>query len=656
MAASPAAAAVADVDLAALSLEELLEVEVFSAARHEQPLFETPAAVEVVSGEQIRRAGVLRLPEALRLTTGVHVKHIDASKWSVTMRGFANRFANKLLVLLDGRTVYSPLFAGVLWESQDLVLQDVAQIEAVRGPGGTLWGTNAVNGVINIITLPADQTQGTLLQVAGGPEERGHVVARHGGRLGPSTWYRIYAKAQRRDALRYQSGADASDTWAQGRVGFRLDAERRGSRWTASGEAYRGEMGQTMEEGYSLTPPYLTRFDYDTDLAGSHLLLRQVRGEGADGELRIAASHDFTSMRDTVFSGAWHTVGLDLQQLQSIDHWHALTWGGGVRTMWDHLRDTSRFSIRPRSRRTWVASAFAQGEARLPDPRGRVTLGTKLEHNDYTGVEVLPSARLIFTDGERWALWTALSRTVRLPTRAEADGSHLNAVEPLADQPGSPLFVTRLEGNAAIDAEVLRALEAGARWRPARSLTLDGAGFYNRYDEHFSGEPMPLLVDTLATPPRITLRLTPGNLVSGYTAGAEVNAEWHPGGRCRLSAGYAYLYMDLDLEPGSRDPGTLEFMGDNPRHRARGRASVDLPRRTELDVMLQYLGRLPLGWNDRVLSMDVRLATPLAAGLEVALVAQSLTWGDRDGLDPELMDTVSTRSQRSVYLSLRYLR
>ena len=639
------------VDLAALSLEELLTVEVFTASRHEQPLFETQAAVEVINADQIRRSGAVRLTDLLRLATGIHAKHIDASKWSVTVRGSANRFANKLLVLIDGRTVYSPLFAGVLWETQDLLLDDIDRIEVIRGPGGTLWGANAVNGVINVITRRAAETQGTTVWAGGGPEERGFAAGRHGGRLTNGTAYRVYGKGFRRDALQLESGEDAADEWQMRRGGFRLDHQNGQGDWLISGGVYDGRMGQTMEDGYSLVPPYHTRYDYDTDLRGGHLLTHYVRTLDPESELTLTATYDGTATRDTVFSGAWQTLGLDIQHRRPLGRWQTLVWGAAARSTWDDLETTPWFAFTPDSRRTLVAGAFAQSEIRISDPRWRLTVGTKLEHNDYTGVEVLPNLRAGFTDGYRYAVWGALSRAVRLPTRAEADGSHLDSVDPLLSMPGQPLAVVRLVGDPDMQAEELTAWELGARWRAQNDLTLDVATFFHQYDRHFSGEPRSMGIDSLHTPARIILDLAPGNLVSGTTRGVEVGVEWQPHRLLRLRGGYAYLHMDLSLEPESRDPGSLEFLGDNPRHRADARAALDLPGGCELDLMADYLGRAPDGRDDRILTVDAHLSWRPVDGLTLSLTNHNLLGADKDGLDPELIDTAATYSQRSIYLS-----
>lgn len=641
-------------DLTELSLEELMNVEVFTVARHEQSLFDVAAAVEVITGEEIRRSGVLRLPEALRLSPGIQIKHIDANKWAIAVRGFNNRFVNKLLVLVDGRSVYSPIFSGVYWEVQDLLLDDIERIEVIRGPGGSLWGANAVNGVINIITRQADQTQGRSAWFAYGPEERGFAAFRQGGHLGQRTFYRIYGKGFRQDALELQSGARAADAWQMLRGGFRLDGERRQATWTLSGEAYKGRLSQTMEEGVLQQPPYLQHFDFETAVAGAYLLGRCIYPSSATSELRLTGYYDGSTRSDVIAGGTWHTLDLDLQHRFEVSRYQTLIWGGEVRSTWDRLEETERFAFDPPSRRYQTLSTFLQSELYFFDARLRLILGTKLEHNTFTGVEMLPNLRWLWTDHQRQTVWGAVSRAVRLPTRAEAEGNYLKSIKPLNPSPGSPLIEMRFQGNPEMKPEELRACELGYRLRPVSKLTLDLAGYYHRYCHHLSIEPKAVLLDTTASPRRLVVFWTAGNKISGHTLGAELNAECQVHRRWRLSGGYAYLRMDLKKDPDSQDPGTLEFLGDNPRHRALLRSQLDLTEKLQLTGTLYYTGRLPLGRAERLATLDLHLSWRLLPSLELSLVGQNLFNAHRIGLDPEVIDTLPTYSQRSLFALLAW--
>ena len=641
-------------DLAGMSLEELMDVEVFTASRGEESLFESAAAVEVITGEEIRRSGVTRLPEALRLACGVHYKEIDASKWAIAVRGFNNRFVNKLLVLIDGRTVYSPLFSGVWWEVQDLLLENVDRIEVVRGPGGTLWGANAVNGVINIITRPAEETQGSTVWVKGGPEERGFGALQHGGRFGENAFYRIYGKGFRRDTFELETGGRAADSWNMLRGGFRIDGERSGGNWMLSGEAYDGRMSQTVQDGVSLTPPYSRSFDAETDLSGTYLLGRYARRLSAEGDLRLTGYYDWSRRSNVEFDGYWHVVGLDLQQRMRVGGRQSLVWGGELRSTWDNIERTERFTFDPQSRNYQVFSGFLQDEIRFLDGRLRLILGAKLEHNDFTGVEVLPNVRGVWTDHRRHTVWGAVSRAVRLPTRAEEEGQNLRSVSPLSADPESPLLVVHLKGNPHMKAEELLAWELGYRFRPAAGLTLDLGTFYNRYDHLLSGAPESIFLDTTVSPQQLVTFFTGDNGISGETLGGEVNVEWKVCDRWRLRGGYAYLYMDMTVAPGKQDFGMLEFVPDNPRHRGVLRSLLDLTERVELDAVLRYTSELLEKRQERMVALDMRLGWKLLPEIELALVGQYLLGAGYVGLDPELIDTLATHPQRSVFASLRW--
>ena len=641
-------------DLTGMSLEELMGIEVFSVSRREQVQFEAAAAVEVITSEDIRRSGAVRLPELLRLVSGVHAKHIDASKWAVTVRGFNNRFVNKLLVLIDGRSIYSPLFAGVFWEVQDLPLEYIDRIEVIRGPGSTMWGANAVNGVINIITKKAEETQGSFAQAGYGAEERGYATVGHGGKLGSKAFYRVYGKGFDRDAMALGDGSRHDDQWRMWRGGFRVDGAEEAATWSLSGGAYDGRMSQIMEDGMSLTPPYRRSFVFSTDMSGAYLLGRMQRSLGQGAEYRLSGYYDWSERHDEVFEGTWHIVGLDAQHRFGLGRYQSIVWGGEFRYTRDRFAERPRFSFERLQRDVQIFSGFVQDEVDLLDRRLRLTLGTKFEYNDFTGVEVLPNVRALWTDGTRHALWGAVSRAVRLPARAETEGRYLISVGLLNEEPESPLLVSRFVGNPDMKAEELLAYELGYRVRLTQQLNVDLATFYNFYDDHFSGEPRSLATDTTASPPQLINFLTAGNKISGRTLGGELNLEWKAHRRLRLRGGYAYLHIDLKTERDSQDVGTLEFVADNPENRAVLRSLLDVHERVELDAALYYTGRLPEHRDERFFSLDLRLNWRVGDGVEVGVVGQHVLGGKRLGLDPEVLDTLAAFNQRSVYGFLRW--
>jgi iron complex outermembrane receptor protein len=408
-------------DLTQLSLEELMHVEITTVAKKEQPLFESPAAVYVITREDIRRAGFTSISEALRLAPGLQVARLDANKWAITARGFNGRFANKLLVLIDGRIVYTPLFSGVFWEVQDLLLEDVERIEVIRGPGATLWGANAVNGVINIITRGARDTQGGLVRTGTGSEERGFGALRYGGALSPEAHYRIYAKYFKRDAFVDAAGAKTADDWDIVRGGFRLDWEppHPGS-LTLIGDMYGGTLGQTLEEIASPQPPYIQSFDFDTEVAGASLLGRWKHRTAAGADLTLGLFLDRSERQDVVFDEVRHTLDMDFQQHFAPSLRQDVVWGLGYRLTSDRLDSTFLF-IDPPERKVQIFSAFVQDEIALAQNRLRLTLGSKLEHNDFTGIEIQPNVRLLWMPSKQHATWAAA------PALATARRLHLPA-------------------------------------------------------------------------------------------------------------------------------------------------------------------------------------------------------------------------------------
>lgn len=640
-------------DLVDLSVEELMDVEVFSVSRRQQTVFESAAAVDVITSEEIRRSGATRLPEVLRLVLGVHAKHIDANKWAVTVRGFNNRFANKLLVLIDGRSVYSPLFAGVWWEVQDLPLDIVDRVEVIRGPGGTLWGANAVNGVINVITKRADETQDTFVKGGYGPEERGFGSVTHGGRLADNTFYRVYGKGLRRDALVDSVKRAEADDWHMLRGGFRIDEVDGATTWRISGEAYDGRLSQTMEDGAAFTIPYMREYDYETEVAGRHILVNLTHHFETGAEFQFTGYYDWTTRADTVFAGTWHTVGFDVQHRFALGKRQSVVWGGEFRITRDQLGQSHRFTFNPDRRTTRVFSGFVQDEIHFFGDRLRWIFGSKFEHNDFTGVEVLPNVRVAWTDPDH-TLWGAVSRSVRLPTRGEADTHHLDFVAPLSETPNAPIVVFQLVGNPEMKSEKLVAYELGYRRRFSNGFTFDLVTFYNRYTDHFSGEPHSIEFDNGVSPVRIYTSYTAKNKMSGNTFGGEVVGEWQVLEGWRLRGGYAYLNMNMKLNPDSEDPGTLEFVADNPTHRFMLWSLWNVTPQIELDAVGYYTADLPEHRDGAFFSLDVHANWHVTPAFSISLVGKHLVGYHRIGLDPEVVDTQATYNQRNVFGALSW--
>jgi iron complex outermembrane receptor protein len=579
--------------LKGLSIEQLMEIDVTSVSRRSEPVSSAAAAITVITGDDIRRTSANNLPDALRVAAGLQVAQADGSTWAISARGFNITTANKLLVLIDGRTVYTPLYSGVFWDVQDVMLEDVERVEIIRGPGATLWGANAVNGVINIITKSAADTQGALVSLGGGTEERALASFRQGGKLGEGTAYRAYGKYSYRDSLAFANGDSARDPLRRGQAGFRVDHADRGSgALTFQGDAYHGLAGQKV----------VVRAD--TDLDGANLLGRWSRTYSERSGSSVQVYYDYTHRQiPRWFEEHRHTLDLDYQHRKPFGSRHDVVWGAGYRATHDQVGNSPGVAFLPNHRTESLFSAFAQDEISLFHHL-RLTVGSKLEHNTWTGFELQPSVRFAWVPDERRTLWGAISRAVRTPTRYDEDIVFYTAA-------GGPL----LEGSSAFVSEELLAYEVGYRVQPRTGLVLDFATFYNVYDNLRSFEPA-------TAPGPFPYRF--GNRLNADTWGAEVRASWQAAAWWRLHAGYAYFDKNLSLDPESLDPTAGKAEGDDPRSRFVLRSLMDLPGGFELDGTVRYVARLPSPVVPAYTELDLRLGWQASDRLEFSLVGQNL--------------------------------
>jgi iron complex outermembrane receptor protein len=579
--------------LKGLSIEELMEIDVTSVSRRSEPVSGAAAAITVITSEDIRRSGANNLPDALRIAVGLEVAQSDGSTWAISSRGFNATTANKLLVLIDGRTIYTPLFSGVFWDVQDVMLEDIDRIEIIRGPGATLWGANAVNGVINILTKSAADTQGSLVSLGGGTEERALASFRQGGKLGEGTSYRAYGKYSYRDSLAFTNGDSARDPLRRGQAGFRVDradrADRGSGALTLQGDAYHGLAGQQV----------ITRAD--TDLDGANLLGRWTHTYAENSGSDIQVYYDYTHRRIPLwFEEHRHTLDVDYQHRQPVGARQDLVWGAGYRVTHDEVDNSQGLSFLPERRTQNLFSAFAQDELAL-DSHLRLTVGTKVEHNAWTGFEVQPSARLAWVPNERRTLWAAVSRAVRTPTRLDEDLTFY-------DVEGRPF----LTGSRDFKPESLLAYEIGYRLQPRTGVQLDLATFYNVYRDLRTVERLPDGTQLLA------------NGLDAETWGAELRASVQATPWWRLHAGYAYFDKQLSLDPGSNDPSGGRNEGNDPRNRFVLRSLIDLPGGFEFDSTARYVARLPAPVVPAYTELDLRLGWNASDRLEFSLVGQNL--------------------------------
>lgn len=622
LAASTGAWAQVGADPTRLSLEELMAIEVSSAAKKPQALSDTATALYVITREDMRRAGVTNIPEALRLAPGVQVSRIDASRYAITIRGFASRYAGKLLVLQDGRTLFSPLFNGTFWEAQDLILDDVERIEVIRGPGGTMWGANAVNGVINIITRAAKDTQGTLVQVLAGSEESG-LALRHGGTLGERGHFRAWAKLGHHDALTTADGAPAHDALLQKRAGFRLDLQP----GTADRLTVQGDVQETradvIELDTQLSQPGV-HFSPDTQTErGANLLLRWEREVHTDHHLHLQAFVDRVEGRSQALDLQVDTLDLEFQQRLRLNPTHELTWGAG----WRHIRDKTRGSLTitmdPASARRDVYNAFVQDEMQLR-PDLRLTVGSKFEHNDVTGLETQPSVRLHWQATPTDTFWASISRAVETPSRATLNSQINYAVLPGMSVPFPPFSlpptVVGLRGNPDMVSQELVSRELGYRGLFGHHLSVDLTVFHHSYD-HLVSLGAASVVPGL---PYGEATYSFNNLLRGHAYGAELASTWQVNPRWRLSGSLSTLRMKLTPYPGGTGDSAFGPPGASPTHMWQLHSLHDLGHNMELDAHLYRNGALPDLKVPAYTRLDLRLGWCVRPGLELSLTGRNL--------------------------------
>ena len=573
------------------SLEQLADVVVTSVARQETRLSEAPASVFVISGAEIRRSGATSLPEALRLAPNLQVARADAHDYAISARGFGSALANKLLVLVDGRSVYSPLFSGVFWDTNDVVMADVERIEVISGPGATIWGANAVNGVINIITKSARDTQGSQLVLRGG-EEGASGSVRHGGALGNDGHYRVYAKLVRHDDIGREDGSVSGTGWERQQAGFRADWDGEGRSTTLSGDIYDGKLDEIGER--------------DTRLAGANLVARSLRTLADGSTLRLQAYLDHTRREQTLGAQRLETIDLEAQHNLRAGARHSLAWGGGYRLSRDRIRSSPWLSMLNENKTLRWANLFVQDEIALGDTL-RATAGIKAEHNVYTGIEWLPSARLAWNVRPDALAWAALSRTVRAPSRIDRDLRLAAGTAPN----GTPRYV--VEGGPGFESETARVIEFGYRAQPTPAISYSATLFHSEYDR------------------LRTLELRPGapaqfeNHARGRVSGLETWASWQVLRGWRLSGGAVFQDVRIESEDASRDWSRLLGMASNdPKHYWSLRSAHELGADLQLDLSLRHVGKLSRPAVPGYHELDARLAWQARPNLELALVGRNL--------------------------------
>ncbi|HWD90758.1 MAG TPA: TonB-dependent receptor [Verrucomicrobiae bacterium] len=630
-----------NIDISELPLEQLLKMDVTILKGHET-LSQTPAAISIVTSDDIRRSGAMNIPEALRQVPGMEVARVDASEWAVSARGFNDVFANKLLVLQDGRTVYSPVFSGVFWDVQGAMMEDIDRIEVIRGPGSTVWGANAVNGVINVISKSAKDTQGLLVSAGGGNIDQAFVNARYGGQFGSNVSYRVYGTYMDQDSFPRPNGQEVNNAWQMGRWGAHLD-------WDASprdlvtlqGDGYLGAVHQSFNV-FDPTSPTLVREVPDRmSVLGGNVLGRWTHTFSDTSELKTQLSYDRTERHAVVFGEKRDTVDLDAQHSFALGERNALTWGLGYRLSSDEMDKNKPADFTPASDTLNLFSGFAQDEVTVFPDKLKFTAGSKIEHNDFTGWDVEPGGRLAWTPDERNTLWASVSRAVRTPSRVE-EAVQINEVE---STPFGPA-VLQVSGNRHFQSEKLMAYETGYRIHPCDKISFDLAAFYNVYDDLRSIEVapgFPLIPAVLA------------NKLYGDTYGFEATATFAVQPWWRLIPTYSLLKEELHTRNHSTDTTSVrQDEGQDPQQQFSLRSAMDLPRNISLDATLRYVDELPSLRVGSYVTMDARLSWRATKRLELALVGQDLFEPRHAEFRASFVESAAADVPRSFYAKVTW--
>ena len=639
-------------DLTELSLETLMNMQVTSASKKEQRFLETATALYVITQEDIRRSGATSIPELLRMVPGLSVAQIDANKWAITARGFNNRFANKMLVLMDGRTVYAPLFSGVYWDVQDTLLEDIERIEVIRGPGATLWGSNAVNGVINIITKHSKDTQGALVSAGAGNLERGFGDLRYGTTLASHGSIRFFARYFNRANSSTQSGTDASDAWDLARAGFRSDWNLgRADSLTVQGDYYVGSAGETVPYVASILPPVKAIMPDRTHLRDINLLGRWDHTFSPRSETSLQLYFDDGERRETQLSEDRHTWDVDFQHHAALGERHDVVWGLGYRFTTDDTQGGLTVSFTPEKSAKHLYSGFVQDEIVFPAARVRITLGSKLEHNEFAGFEMQPNARFHWTIHPNHAIWAAVSHSHRTPSRADRD-IRINTDAFLG--PGDVPTIVSLLDNPKMRSEELLATEFGYRTQWRKRLSIDLATFLNSYGNVRTAVPNLPRFESTPSPPHLVIPFIFENASEGKTYGLEVTSTWQATHACTITGWDSRFHEIIHPKEGFPSASKSTPNPDSPENQGSLRSYLNLPRNLECDTALYFVGRYHSLGVPGYVRWDTRIGWRPRESLKLSLVLQNLQAGHHPEFTNSAQSVVGTEVKRSIYGKLTW--
>ena len=631
-----------------LSLTELSNTKVTSLSKISENAFRSAAAVYILTQEDIKRMGVTSIPEALRVVPGVEVARISSNKWAVTARGFNNQLANKLLVLMDGRAVYNAHFSGVYWDVQDTVLEDIDRIEVIRGPGAAVWGANAVNGVVNIITKHARNTQGSYLSVTAGNQEEGIVQARYGGAVDDDMYYRGYVKYSDRDNFDEVDGDNAFDDWMIGRGGFRVDWDKTPQEaFSIQGDVYSGKENENRVLLFpTLSAPFLipTEDSNGGEVSGGNLMVKWENTLSNTSAIQIQSYIDSTRRDYDDLGQKQNTFDIDLQHQWKPHRRHEVISGVGFRLVYQSIDESSIFQHVNDHRFDKLYSAFIQDKMALIPDRLYLTLGSKFEHNSYTGLEYQPSARMAWMVSDKQTAWAAVSKAVRTPNYAEHNfRTIVGVVPPNTVASGTPAGFVKWRGNSALNSEDMIAYEIGYRVQPVEHAYFDITAYYHDFENLVTTERGDFFPE-----PEITSYLTFDNKSFGEVTGVEISANWEVTPTWRLMGSYGLVNMDLHVDDDSADVLEEPLEGDSPRNTASLRSYWNVTDHVSVNKVIYFVDNLVTADIPAYVRFDMNVAWKPWEDMEIGMVGQNLFDGEHREFSEPLFAS-STEVPRSIF-------
>jgi iron complex outermembrane receptor protein len=620
---APALAQPAPRDLTQFSLEDLMNIQVTSVSKREQKLSKAGAAIFVISQEDIRRSGATNIPDLLRMVPGVHVAQINTHTWAISIRGFTDKYGDKVLVMIDGRSVYTPLTSGVNWDQQDVPLEDIDRIELIRGPGGTVWGANAVNGVINIITKSSKTTPGGLVSASAGTQKAAQGLVQYGGQIGPKGDYRVFGDYTNLGNAPAPSGESVTDGWHKSHAGFRSDWELSPTdALTVQGDLFESREAQTIATLLDNDLPREAIFDDQITVAAGNVLGRWDHTLSNRSSTTVQMYYDYYDRVERGLDEIRNTVDVDFQHHLTLGSRNNIVWGGGYRVTSDNVTPGLSTRYLPARRTDNLFSTFVQDEISLTPSLG-LTVGTKLEHNAYTGFQYEPSAQLVWNLTGRQTFWASASRAIRQPARADF---HLRADVATFALDNGGFGVVELTGNPNRASERLYDFEVGYRAQATQRLSVDLSIFSSYYHGLQTQEPGVPFFTTDALPYLVLPVLFADN-AHAHNYGAEVSANWNVTRRWRISPGYSFLQMHVAGDPITQDPAAGAIAGASPKHQLQFHSFLNLPHNFEWDSAVDYVGGLKdsgAGATSSYTRLDSRLGWRVGESLELSIVGQNL--------------------------------